>query len=293
MEYRDFGSSGFKVSVIGFGGGHIGGENLHDQDAERLLSGALDLGINLLDTARGYGRSEERIGRFIGSRRSRVILSTKIGYGIEGFQDWTAPIIHAGISASLEKLKTDYLDIVHFHSCPLDVLKNSDLLHALENEVKEGRVRVAAYSGENEALQYAIHSGVFKSIQCSLNIADQRSIDAALPPATELKLGVIAKRPVANIAWRFQQRPAGNYAEVYWERLQEMAIKPGTLEWLELALRFTLTIPGVHSCIIGTGKLDHLKRNIELAARGKLPDEQYREIRQAFLSHDRNWVGQV
>jgi aryl-alcohol dehydrogenase-like predicted oxidoreductase len=293
MEYRDFGGSGFKVSVIGFGGGHIGGEQLHDQDTERLLSGALDLGINLIDTARGYGRSEERIGRFLGSRRSRVILSTKIGYGIEGFQDWTAPIVHAGISAALEKLKTDYLDIVHFHSCPLDVLKNTDLLQAFEKEVKDGRVRVAAYSGENEALQYAIQSGVFKSIQCSLNIADQRAIDAALPQAAEMKLGVIAKRPVANIAWRFPQRPSGNYAEVYWERMQEMDIKPGTLEWLELALRFTLTIPGVHSCIIGTGKLDHMKRNIELASRGKLPDEEYREIRQAFLAHDRNWVGQV
>ncbi len=293
MEYREFGNTGLKISSIGFGAGHIGGDHADDKSVESLLNGALDLGINLIDTARGYGQSEERIGRLLGNRRKDFILSTKIGYGIDGIPDWTPPIIHAGVTTALRKLRTDHLDIVHFHSCPIEVLRNDEMLKAIQQEVETGRVRVAAYSGENAALEYAVNSGVFGSIQCSFNIADQRSIDIILPLTGSKKMGVIAKRPVANIAWRFQERPTGQYAEVYWDRLQAMKLNPGKLDWLEMALRFTLSVPGVHSCIIGTGNIDHLKRNVALAAGGKLPEKTYQEIRAAFTSCDRNWIGQV
>jgi len=293
MEYRAFGKAGFDVSVIGLGAGHIGSDQSDESDVEQLLNGALDLGINLIDTARGYGRSEERIGRYLSHRRKDLILSTKIGYGIDGFSDWSPPIITAGISEALQRCRTDYIDIVHLHSCPIETLRNSDILHALQKEVEQGRVRVAAYSGENEALMYAASSGVFGSIQCSVNIADQRSIDTILPMTVSRGMGVIAKRPVANIAWRFRERPVGEYAEVYWTRIEAMRLDPTPLSWMEMALRFTVSVPGVHSCIIGTGKLDHLKHNVELAANGKLPKAMYQRIRNAFMSKDRQWTGEV
>jgi len=293
MEYRDFGHTGLKVSVIGLGAGHIGGPQADEKKIELLLNGSLDHGINLIDTARGYGHSEERIGKYLHHRRKDFVLSTKIGYGIDGFADWTAPVIHAGVCAALQRCQTDYLDIVHLHSCPLETLRNTDILSALQQEVIDGRVRVAAYSGENEALLYAANSGVFGSIQCSVNFADQRCIDTVLPMAIRKGLGSIAKRPVANMAWRFKQRPTGEYAEVYWERLSTMNLDPTPYDWHELALRFTLSAPGVHSCIVGTGNLNHLIQNIELAGKGKLPNRDYDRVRHAFITHDRQWTGQV
>lgn len=293
MEYREFGKTGLNVSVIGFGAGHIGGEHTDEKPVDQLLNGALDIGINLIDTARGYQRSEERIGRFLQHRRKDFILSSKIGYGIDGYVDWTPAIIHAGVTAALQRCRTDYLDIVHLHSCPLETLMNSDVLAALQQEVEQGRVRVAAYSGENEALLYAARSGVFGSLQFSVNIADQRCIDTIIPVVEQRGLGAIAKRPVANMAWKHKQRPTGEYGEVYWERLSAMQLDPTPFSWHEMALRFVLTVPGVHSCIVGTGQLEHLKQNVEVASRGALPERHYNRIRGEFMMHDRQWIGQV
>ena len=89
MEQRIFGNTGLKVSVLGFGAGHIGSENLPEQEAESLLHQVLDSGITLIDTARAYGLSEERIGKYLSRRRSEFVLSTKVGYGIDGFENWT------------------------------------------------------------------------------------------------------------------------------------------------------------------------------------------------------------
>ncbi|HMP89718.1 MAG TPA: aldo/keto reductase [Kiritimatiellia bacterium] len=293
MESRAYGKSGFQVSVVGLGAGHIGSEHADDKAVDQLLNGALDAGVTLIDTARGYGLSEERIGRFISHRRREFILSTKVGYGVNGIPDWTPAVISAGITNALKLLKTDYLDIVHLHSCPLDVLKNSDLVNELQNEVTKGRIRVAAYSGENDALTYAVHSGAFGGLQCSVNIADQRSTDTILPAAGRAGMGIIAKRPLANMAWRFKDRPTGEYAETYWTRLQEMKLDPTPFSWTEMALRFAMAIPDVHSCIVGTSNLEHLLKNIEIANRGKLPERMFHHIRKAFVAHDRGWMGEV
>ena len=293
MERRAFGKSGLSVSCVGFGAGHIGGDTMEEAAVERTLHQVLDLGINLIDTARGYGRSEERIGRYLSHRRSEFILSTKIGYGVEGVADWSPEIIPAGITQALRRLRTDYLDIVHLHSCPTSTLKNSDLLQALAREVSSGRVRVAAYSGENDDLAYAIRTGVFGSVQCSVNLFDQRSIRQHLPDAAAAGLGVIAKRPLANAAWRFAEQPQGDYAEAYWMRMREMGLDPGDMEWTEFALRFVLSVPGVHSCIIGTANAEHLKHNVDLAGRGPLSNHDVARVMARFDQCDTDWVGQV
>jgi aryl-alcohol dehydrogenase-like predicted oxidoreductase len=293
MECRAFGKSELSVSCVGFGAGHIGGDTMAEAEVEHTLHQVLDLGINLIDTARGYGRSEERIGRYLSHRRSEFILSTKIGYGVEGVVDWSPEIIPAGITQALQRLRTDYLDIVHLHSCPASTIQHSDLLHALSREVSSGRVRVAAYSGENDDLAYAIRTGVFGSVQCSVNLFDQRCIRQHLPDAASAGMGVIAKRPLANAAWRFAEKPHGDYAETYWMRMQEMGLDPGDMEWTEFALRFVLSVPGVHTCIIGTANADHLKHNVELAGRGTLSEHAVASIMARFDQCDTGWVGQV
>jgi aryl-alcohol dehydrogenase-like predicted oxidoreductase len=294
MLYRDFGKTGLRVSVLGYGAGQLGAPILSDVDAGRLLNEVIDLGITLIDTARGYGTSEERIGKYLKHRRHEIVLSTKVGYDIPGYSDWTYDCVHAGIDAALRRLQTDVLDIVHLHSCPRTTLEEGGSMRALEEAVQAGKVRVAAYSGENEALDWAVDSNRFGSVEHSLSICDQRVIDGALARSTARDLGVIAKRPVANAPWRFAECPKGEYAEEYWWRWSTMKLERRDLSWQELALRFAAFTPGVSSCIVGTTQLNHVQENISFLDAGPLTDDHVIAIRQAFQMNDPGWwIGQI
>ena len=295
LEPRQFGESGIKVSALGYGAGHIGSPDMADKKVETMLNAVVDAGINLIDTARGYGASEERIGRFLGHRRQDIVLSTKIGYGIENMPDWTYETIIAGVEEALKLLKTDYIDIVHLHSCPKSTLEQGEVITALLKTVEDGKVRVAAYSGENEDLEFALDTGAFGSLQASLNIADQRTIDRYLFKAKDQGLGFIAKRPVANAPWRFDKRPAGHYCEEYWHRWKAMGLdfEHTGLNWQEIALRFSAFTWGVDSCIVGTTNLKHLKQNIAAVEAGQLPEDVSNAIREAFWANDRGWIGMI
>jgi aryl-alcohol dehydrogenase-like predicted oxidoreductase len=293
LPRHEFGGTGLIVSALGFGAGQIGDARLPEREVEVLLNAALDQGMTLIDTARGYGLSEERIGKYLSHRRAEFVLSTKVGYDIPGYADWTYDCIIAGIDSALQRLQTDVIDIVHLHSCPIETLRDGAVLDALDEARRGGKIRVAAYSGENDALDFAIASSRFQSIETSINLCDQRGIDRALPRTIALRLGVIAKRPVANAPWRFAQRPIGDYAEEYWLRWRTMNIDPRGFDWQELACRFAAYLPGVHSCITGTTNLDHLRRTAEFVAKGPLPDDLIDVIRQTFKTHDQDWTGQV
>lgn len=289
LPRRSFGDTGITVTALGFGAGHIGSPDLPEKDVEKLLNEIIDAGVNLIDTARSYGLSEERIGKHLSKRRGEIVLSTKIGYGIPGYEDWTGPCISSGVDAALKLLRTDYIDIVHFHSCPVETLKRQDVLKALQDAVAAGKVRVPAYSGDNESLDCAINTGVFRSIQTSVNVADQRAIDTTIARAHARGMGVIAKRPAANAPWRYRERPAGVYGETYWLRLREMKIDTGGLSWPELALRFTAFLPGVDSSIIGTANSTHFVEDLRCIAKGPLPEEMVKQIRREFNRKDNNW----
>ena len=187
MKMRAFGKSEIKVSTLGFGAGHIGGNNLTEAEVYKLLNSVVDLGLNLFDTARAYGLSEERIGKHLAHRRNEIVISTKVGYGITGVNDWTFDSVIRGIDEALVKLRTSYIDIVHLHSCSLETLQRGEVIDALLLAKESGKIRVAGYSGENEALEFAAASGKFESLQFSLNPFDQRSIDRILPLTKEKK----------------------------------------------------------------------------------------------------------
>ena len=270
MQTKPYGNSGIDVSILGLGAGQVGDERLAEQDAALLLNTALDLGITLIDTARGYGLSEERIGRHLAHRRSEFVLSTKVGYGIPDHADWTGAIIEAGIDAALTRLRTDVLDIVHLHSCELPTLQAGEVVDALERARDKGKIRIAAYSGENEALRWALASGRFGGVECSVNLFDQGVLDGPLARARQDGLGVIAKRPLGNAPWRFDARPVGDYAETYWARMQELAYDTSGLAWDEFALRFSAWQPEVSCAIVGTASIAHLRHNAGIAAKGPL-----------------------
>lgn len=295
MTLQDFGRTGLRVSRLGFGAMHINDERTSEEDAGRLLNEVLDLGVNLIDTARGYGLSEERIGRHIAHRRQDFVLSTKVGYGVEGVPDWTYDCITQGVERALRLMRTDVLDIVHLHSCPLPVLEQGEVVRALQDCKAAGKLRVAAYSGDNAELDFAIASGAFDALQTSISICDQVNLPVRLPEAERLGLGVIAKRPLAGAIWRFASRP-GEYAEgQYWDRWQAMGLSSqlADADMGELALRFVAQLPGVSSSIVGTGKLENFRRNLAAVEKGPLPPEQQQLLRQAFLHQERGWKGLI
>lgn len=280
--------------MVGLGAGALGAAELPDGEVERLVGAALDAGVTLIDTARSYGLSEERLGRALEGRRDAVVLSTKVGYGIPGLQDWTGPCIEAGVDAALRRLRTDRLDVVHLHSCDLQILERGDVLGALLDAVRAGKVRVAAYSGEGEALDWAIASGSFGAIQCSVSVVDQAVLadDGPLARARATGLGVLAKRALGNAPWRFAERPlAGDVAEA-WERFRAMDLLPGPLPWPELFARFAAHTPGVSTILQGTSKLDHLRAVVDGVSRGPLDATTVTALRAAFARQGR-WSGRI
>lgn len=295
MIKRPFAAQGFQVSALGLGAGQIGDATLSEDQVGTLINAALDMGINLVDTARGYGLSEERIGRHLAHRRGDYILSTKVGYGIPGHADWTYDGILAGVDEALHLMRTDHIDIVHLHGPSLETLQrgDGDVIVALEQARDQGKLRVIAFSGENEELDWAVNSGRFGSVECSVNLCDQRSLHGTVQQAAGRGVGVIAKRSVANAPWRFSSRPHGHYCEEYWGRWQTMALDAGGLDWQELALRFSAFAPGVSCAIVGTTSLEHLRHNIQQVDKGPLPPELVARIIDAFREHGRDWSGQA
>lgn len=292
MEYRPFGRSEIPISALGYGAGQLGDPALSKEQIRALFAQLQTLGINLIDTARGYGSSEARIGEWLPGQREDWVLSTKIGYGIAGIPDWTRACILAGVDEALKQLRTDYLDIVHLHSCPESTLEYGEAIEALLDTVAAGKVRIAAYSGENEALSWAIRSGEFGSVQSSVNLCDQYSLNRMIPAARARGLGVIAKRPLANAFWRFATQPDGDYSETYWLRWRALAFETG-IPVEELAVRFVVHAPGVDSCIIGSRNPEHLAHNAELAAKGPLPDDILTALSQRFAEVGRDWRSEI
>jgi aryl-alcohol dehydrogenase-like predicted oxidoreductase len=294
---RPFGRTGLSVSPLGLGAGEIGNAALDDREIEALLRGAVELGVTLIDTARSYGLSEERIGRFVAPVRDRVVLSTKVGYGIEGVADWTGECVRRGIDRALGLLATDCIDLVHLHSCPVDVLARGEVIAALHEAKRAGKLRCAAYSGDNEALAWAADSGQFDSLQLSWSVCDQRNLPV-IERAARAGLGVIAKRPLANAPWRFAERPVGHEAELYWERWRALAIDLGELAADELAAdelaaRFAAHHAGVGSAIVGTTKIARLGHNAELVGRGALPEAVIAALQGRFAAVGADWPARI
>ncbi len=291
MQMRQLGHTGLAVSALGLGAGPLGDATLSEDQVQRLIHGAFDLGVTLIDTARSYGTSEARLGRALRGRRSSVVLSTKVGYGIQGVDDWTAEAVRLGIDDALRALQTDWLDIVHLHSCSAEILRRGDVLAALGEAVRHGKVRVAAYSGEGEALTIATASGVLGSVQFSLNPWDQANLHGALGQAKDRGLGVIAKRPLANAFWTHTDRPERQDIAAYWDRGRALGIDDGGLGLSALSLRFGVFTWGVDAAIVGTTKLSHLASLASAVAEGPLPSELTAALRRAWQDRGQGLPG--
>jgi aryl-alcohol dehydrogenase-like predicted oxidoreductase len=263
-----------------------------------------------------YGGAEAQLGRVLGSRRNSFHLFTKCGdhlpaLGLMGralrkarrsaarFRgdpppEWQPRTLQWNIEESLRRLRTDRIELIQLHSCSQEILQRGEALQTLQQARREGKVRYIGYSGDAQAALWAVSCGAFDAIQTSINIADQHSLEEIVPRARMLGLGIIAKRPIANIAWDSSERSAQAERSFYWDRLQVLDYRScGIVESVQCALSFTLR-SGAHTAIIGTTGQQHMRANIETALGCGAPDEWFERIRARWLERARpGWVGQT
>ncbi len=290
LANRSYGS--LTVFPVAFGAGHIGDPDADDAAMGRLLNQAVDAGINLFDTALSYGCSEDRLRRHLGARRQQIILSTKVGYGVPGHADWTPGCIAAGVDQALAHLGTDYIDIVHLHSCPKEVLMHGGVIEPLRAAVEAGKVRVAASRGANDALAWAVDAGVFGGVQASVNLVD-RANEPALARGHAAGLGTLVKRSLVNAVWRFESRPQQPDHMTYWDRWQALALPDLGEPPQTLALRFALHRPGVSACLVGTSRWSNLQAAIDTAGRGPLPPDVQAQIESRYAAVGQQWPAMI
>ena len=299
MEKRRLGQTDMDVSVLGFGGSEIGYERASAQTVTDLLNSALDAGLNVIDTAECYYNSEELIGQAVGNRRNDFYLFTKCGHphGMESGANWTKTSILESVERSLQRLRTDRLDLLQLHSCSEAELKKGEVIDALQTAREKGHTRFIGYSGDSHAAHFAVQSGAFDVLQTSINIADQEAVHLTVPLARQKQMGVIAKRPIANAAWKTGRRPIDSYHHEYWERLRKLNydfVRNDVNRAVSTALRFTLSVPGVHTAIVGTKKPERWRENAQLLESGPLNENEFEAIRERWDEcAPRTWIGQI
>jgi len=213
------GKTGLQVSRVGIGGIPIQ-RPTHDE-AINVIRRALDLGINLIDTARGYGASEERIGEAIAGRRDHVILATKTGG-----QTAAAALEH--LEESLRQLNTDYIDVWQFHNVSTfeayeQVLGPGGAMESAQQALRTGKIRHIGISSHHlEVARKAIASDLFETIQFPFNFVNYEPASELLPLIRERGMGFIAMKPFAG-----GRLSNANLAIKYLLQFEEVVPDPG------------------------------------------------------------------
>jgi aryl-alcohol dehydrogenase-like predicted oxidoreductase len=299
IETRTLGRTKADVTILGYGAMELRGEprgpNVADEDAGRLLNAVLDGGITLIDTSPDYGRSEKLIGKYVAHRRDEFFLASKCGCLVQLPADATPPYPHdyspanvrADVEQSLRRLRTDRLDLVQVHMSPSRAqLEENHTVETLKELQGEGKIRFIGMSGILPNLPDHIAMDVFDAFQIPYS-AVQRDHEDLITEAVDHGAGTLIRGGAARGApseeknWKIN--PLSQTAGVghrNWETasLDDLLQQAG-ISSMEFTLRFTLSHPGLSTTIVGTSNLDHLKGNIEVAAKGPLPAEVYEEAK--------------
>lgn len=246
LEQRRLGRTGVSVSLIGFGGIPI--MRVGMEEAVEVIGAALRSGINLIDTARGYGDSEKKIGAALKRHHARVFLASK-----------SPKRDREGLLEDFEKsaydLGVETIDLYQAHcvnsSEDFDKLMGPEGGHeALLSLRSDGRIRhIGITSHSSEILKAAIETGEFETIQVLYSIVEDDAAQEVIPMAREADLGILAMKPFGG----------------------------GCIEAYDIALRFVLSNP----CIValaGMAELDEVRRNIEVAETlGPLTEDEFNQ----------------
>ncbi|NND98548.1 MAG: aldo/keto reductase [Pirellulaceae bacterium] len=285
---RTLGRTGLQVTQLGYGSMGIRGPKtwgvrvVDDHDANRILNEVLDVGINFIDTSPDYGVSEKRIGDFISSRRSEYYLATKCGCVYTQRDDhleidhvWEPDVIRRNLETSLQRLQTDYVDLLQFHGGTAQSLQQSGLIDLLTDFRDQGLIHFIGVSSKLPNLNALIDLEVFDTFQIPYSCLAPEHYDA-ITRAGESGAGIIVRGGIAHGGPdAVIERPALN--DVWTGGELDDLLPPGVSR-AELILRYTLSHPHCHTTIVGTCDSNHLAENIHAAAAGPLPPELYREI---------------
>jgi len=283
MLRQSLGRTGLEVTRLGYGSMGLRGprtwgvREVDDESAEACLNAVLDAGINFIDTSPDYGISEERIGRFIGSRRDEFFLATKCGCAYTQCDDhleidhiWSREVVERNIETSLRRLRTDTIDLLQFHGGDARTLEQAGLIDLLEDFRDQGVVRHIGSSSKLPDLPDLVDLGVFDTFQIPYSCLAPEHHDW-ITRAAESGAGIIVRGGIAHGGPEAViRRPA---LEDVWERARLDELLPGGMSRAELILRHTLSHPHADTIIVGTCDLEHLAENIEAVNRGALPED--------------------
>jgi aryl-alcohol dehydrogenase-like predicted oxidoreductase len=291
LEYRTLGRTGFEVSALSLGTVSLaceygipvpGSRGCPDTaSAERVLRAALYFGINLFDTAPGYGRAEELLGRALEDAPDSFVC-TKVPIPVEPSGGMVrgsvlATVMASSIRESLRRLRRDRIDVLQIHNPTLQILRDGDLTQELLRAKERGHVRslgVSVYTPE-EAL-CAIADGSFDVLQVPYSLLDQRMSEAALPTAAGHDVGVIGRSALLKGALTVRARflppeLAGLRSAV--ENVRDAFRVP----WAELpftAFRFCLSTSSLSTTLVGARDPAELEEALQAAEAPRLSSKE-------------------
>ena len=252
-----------------------------------ILKAALDAGINYIDTSIDYGESEELIGKYISHRRAEYFLASKCGCLVGATPTprvphvFTRENIVAGVNQSLQRMRTDHLDLIQFHFNPSKAtLTENDAIQTLVDLQLEGKVRFLGMSGRLPDLRDHVEMGVFDAFQIGYS-AMQRDHEEVIAEASKAGAGIIIRGGVAR-----GDPEAGGHGDASWGLWEKAKLGEllGSLTRTEFMLRFTITNPEMDTTIVGTINPDHLRSNLNAVQQGPLPSDVYEEAKRRLAA---------
>jgi aryl-alcohol dehydrogenase-like predicted oxidoreductase len=281
MELVDLGKSGLRVSRVGLGCNNFGGR-IGFEETRAVVEAALEAGITFFDTAEVYGNggeSERMLGELLQGRRDQVVLATKFAHGGEG--EGNAENVGSAIAGSLERLRTDYVDLYYLHR-PDSTTPIGETLRALDSLVQEGTVRAIGCSNfsaeqlaEADRVARELGTARFTVLQNQYSLLARGDDEEVLPLCRELGVGYVPYFPLASglLTGKYRRgepapegtRLAGREIEderlARVERLTAFAEERGRTI-LELAVSALASTPGMTSVIAGATKPEQVRANV-------------------------------
>ena len=286
---NSLGNTELNVSKLGFGCAlyRKGKRHWTLKRAGQVWNAALDAGINFFDTAYDYVDSEERIRSTIESRYEEFYIATKVGctdtkpYLNESEHVWTRENLYRGIEGSLKRLNRSNVDIIQLHNATVEECRSGDLVPALEDIKREGMTKYIGASTELPDVATLLEWGVFDVMQIPYS-ALHREHENWITRAGEAGVGIIVRGGVAQGEYSVGRGKHNIWKKFHEAKLDELlGIDESPSSFV---LRFTLSHPYVHTVIVGTTKLDHLKENLKTVRQGVLPEELYLEAKRRLDS---------
>ena len=278
------GSTNLTVSRLGLGTVEIGipygiGDRVlpSDSSATTLLKTAVDMGVTYIDTARGYGLAEERIGASGIAKIDGVVIGTKCAQFLEKGEDVHGAElekrIREDVETSLKNLRLDCLSLVQLHGGSRTQIESGEIIEVMQKLVDEGKIQHVGIATRGEdAGMAAIESGVFATLQVGYSILDQRMNAKVLPIAKEKNVGVLNRSVLLQGV--LTKRAEGLPVEL--SKLKEHALLAGDIAVQsgmtlpEMAMRFSISHPSVCVMLLGTTKIHRLEEALGYLAKGPL-----------------------